>query len=59
MYATLYVFKNTIFHHSININETWESKIQMIGLELGDPATPLLAQTLEYCPIHLLVNFPF
>ena len=34
------------FHYSININVTWESKIQMMGLELGNPATPLLAQTL-------------
>ena len=46
MYATLHVFMNTIFHHSISIIETWQSETQMMGLELGNPVTPLLAQTL-------------
>ena len=46
MCSTLHVFMNTIFHHSININETWQSEIQMMGLELGNPVTSKLAQTL-------------
>ena len=43
MCSTLHCVHEYYSHHTININETWESKIQMMGLELGDPATPLLA----------------
>ena len=43
MCSTLHCVHEYYSHHAININETWGSKIQMMGLELGDPATPLLA----------------
>ena len=58
MCSTLHCVHEYYSHHTININETWESKIQMMGLELGAPATPSLAQTLEHCQIHLPVYFP-